>query len=862
MTDARYKKIVRLAIPLTAIGIFLVDLITPLGVTGWVCYLIPLLFSLRAGNRSLPYALAAGCSLLVVLGYFLSPPGIDPRLALTSRLAGVLVLWVMAFVIRHGQQTVAKMHWLSGAVEHSPVSIVITNRAGDIEYVNPKFTEVTGYAFKEVIGKNPRILKSGEMPLDNYRLMWKTITAGGEWCGEFHNRKKNGELYWELASISPLADDAGVITHFLAVKEDITERKRAEVALATEQRLLNSLITTIPDQVYFKDRNGRFFRVNEAFIRRHGLSDARQLLGRTDFDLFGEEHARQACEDEQKIMNTGEPMIDREEKEDWKDKHVTWVSSTKLPLRDETGKIVGIMGISRDITARKLAEEHIREQAALLDKAQDAIFVLDAEDHITYWNQSAERIYGWTAADAIGKTMVDLLFKGMATPQLANAIKTVNERGEWVGELQEYTKAGKAVTVQARCNLIRDEQGRPKSRLIINTDITEKKMFEYQFLRSQRMEGIGALASGIAHDLNNVLTPLLVFVQVLKEQITDAEGQEMLKTLEINVQRGASLVKQVLVFGRGVAGERVMVNPKHIASEIRQIINETFPKSLSFELQCAPDLWTVTGDPTQLHQVMLNLCVNARDAMPNGGKLSLHLTNLRFDETYASMNPEARAGPYVLIQVKDTGTGIPKEFQDRIFDPFFTTKEPGKGSGLGLSTTLSIVKAHGGFIHCHSAPDQGSTFEIYLPADALPVAVAGPPAEEPELPHGHDELVLLVDDEEPIRKIARKTLERFGYRVLLASDGAEAISLYASRRHEIDVVITDMVMPVMDGPATIAALKAINSNIKIVCSSGMASENDLARARDAGIRHFIAKPYTAETMLTTLQKILHERDAD
>ena len=1237
MTVARLRTVAAWAIPVLAAGEFLVDLITPLGVTDWVWYAIPLLFSLYVGSRTFPYVLAAVLSLLLLAGFFLSPPGIDSGLALISRLVGIVVIWVMALMIWHHKRTLAEVNMLSRAVEHSPASIVITDKAGNIEYVNPKFTKITGYSFQEAIGKNPRILKSGEMPPENYARLWETIQAGGEWRGEFHNRKKNGELFWESALISAIADTTGEITHFLAVKEDITERrrvaielresearyrslfehmqegvaycqmlyendqpqdfiyrttnkafeeltglknvagkkvtevipnirksnpqlfeiygrvastgkpekfeifleslkawlsvsayspvagyftaifdniterkqaeealarernllrqifdvlpdyiylkdeqsrfiicnnrrsdndaiqntaeligktdadffppeqaaqfradelavlagtplvdkeeiltrpdgrqqiiltnklpfrddsgkivgllgygrditerKRTEDALMAEQKLLNNLITASPDIIYFKDRESRFMRINDAFARKVGLPDARMALGKTDFDIFGE-HAQQTYEDEQRIMATGEPIIAKEEQEDWKDGHVTWVSSTKMPLRDNAGQIVGIMGISRDITerkrtekqltetldfnqkiisdasagilvfkasgqcvlangfaaqtingpvarileqnfrqleswrtsgmlrvaeealatgkpqqceshfvstfgqevwlvchftpftrgeephllllftditGRKQAEEHIREQAALLDKAQDAIFVLDLENRITYWNNSAERIYGWTAAEAIGKSAVELLYKGVITPQLANTMKKVNQRGEWVGELQEYTKNGKVVMVHGRCNLIRDEQGRTKSRLIINTDITEKKNFEVQFLRSQRMEGIGALAGGIAHDLNNILTPLLVAVQVLKEKVTDEDGKKLLQSLETNVQRGAGLVKQVLAFGRGVAGERIAVNPKHIVREIKQIIFETFPKSLEFELRTAPGLWTITGDPTQLHQILLNLCVNARDAMPNGGKLSIHMNNVSFDETYVGMNPEARVGPYVLIKVMDTGTGIPKNIQNRIFDPFFTTKEPGKGTGLGLSTTLTIVKSHGGFIHCHSTPGKGTSFEVYLPANDAQAAAADGPAEESRLPRGHNELVLVVDDEDSIRNLAQKVLERFGYRVVLAADGAEALSIYAPRQHEIDAVITDMVMPVMDGPSTISALKAINADVKIVTSTGMASEGGLAKAKDAGVQYFMPKPYTAETMLTTLDELLHGHHAN
>ena len=450
---------------------------------------------------------------------------------------------------------------------------------------------------------------------------------------------------------------------------------------------------------------------------------------------------------------------------------------------------------------------------------------------------------------------------GFDASKYAEVRKTILGIGYWQGEFTVRTKSGKEVFVEARWTLVRDSQGAPKSILGISTDITEKKKFEAQFFRAQRIESIGTLASGIAHDLNNVLTPLMVSVQLLKGKVTDEDRQKLLQALEANVQRGADLVKQVLTFGRGMEGMHIPVDPKHIVREIKQIVQETFPKSVEFESHCPADLWTITGDPTQLHQVLLNLCLNARDAMPKGGKLSLHMENVMLDETYAAMNPEARPGPYVVISVADTGTGIPKNIQDKIFDPFFTTKEPGKGTGLGLSTTLAIVNRHDGFILCQSEVGKGTTFKIYFPADRTPADAEKASEEDSGLPRGNNELVLVVDDEEPILDLVQKVLKRTGYRVLLAKDGVEAVALYAHRRQEIDVVIMDMIMPIMDGPAAIVALKAINADVKIVGSSGAASAGGMAKARDAGVRYFIPKPYTAETMLKTLHEILRKNHA-
>jgi PAS domain S-box-containing protein len=660
-----------------------------------------------------------------------------------------------------------------------------------------------------------------------------------------------------LTSKLPLRDQTGKIVGLMGIGRDVTERKQAEESFTAQQRLLDNLITAIPDLIYFKDRESRFIRINEAYALRQGLADIHAALGKTDFDIFGDQHARQAHEDEQRIMATGQPLIDKEEREDWKDGHVTWVSSTKLPMRDGTGKIVGIMGISRDITERKKAEQQLAEalnfNQKIISGATLGMLVYKASGQCVLANEAAARTVNGTVPQLLSQD-----FRQIVSWRISDLLK-IAELALATGKPQQVethfvSTFGKEIWLEAHFTSFM--QGNEPHLLFIFNDITERKKLEAQFLRAQRLESIGTLASGIAHDLNNVLTPLLISVQLLKEKVADEDGRRLLQSLEINVQRGASLVKQVLAFGRGIEGERVMVYPAHVVREIKQIVHETFPKSVEFELHSPADLWTIIGDPTQLHQVLLNLCVNARDAMPNGGKLSIHMENAAFDETYAGMELESKPGPYVAISVADTGTGIPKEIRDKIFDPFFSTKAPGKGTGLGLSTTLAIVKSHGGFIHCYSEPGKGTTFKAYFPANNVPAVVEKLSVEESKLPRGHNELVLVVDDEEPIRILVQKALEHFGYRVLLAADGVEAVSLYRSHQKEIDVVITDIVMPIMDGTTTIAVLKNINPDVRIVTSSGVASEGGMTRARNAGARCFIPKPYTAETMLNTLHEVL------
>ncbi|HEY9744172.1 MAG TPA: response regulator [Coleofasciculaceae cyanobacterium] len=502
---------------------------------------------------------------------------------------------------------------------------------------------------------------------------------------------------------------------------------------------------------------------------------------------------------------------------------------------------------------RKQAEQKIREQAALLDVATDAILVQDLENQILFWNKGAERLYGWKSVDALGQNAWELLYR-KSSPKLKQIQKTFDEKGEWQGELHQLTKDGKKIIVASRWTLVRDVEEKPKSILVVNTDITQKKQLEAQFLRAQRMESIGTLAGGIAHDLNNVLAPILMTAQLLETQLHDEQSKRLLPILVTNAKRGAALVKQVLSFARGLESKCTTLQVKHLISEIKQIVQETFPKSIEIYTNIRQDLGTVSGDATQLHQVLINLCVNARDAMPHGGILSIFAENLFIDENYARLNFDAKVGSYIVVTVADTGNGIPAEILDRIFEPFFTTKEIGKGTGLGLSTVLGIVKSHGGFVNVSSEVGKGTQFKVYLP---VAEAAQTEPVEDLELPKGHGELILVVDDEPAIRDITKTSLQTYNYRTLTASDGIEAVALYVEHQEEISVVLTDMMMPSMDGPTTIRTLQKINPQVKIIAVSGLAPNEKLTKAVGASVKTFLSKPYTVKELLTTLQSVLH-----
>ncbi|MEH1970029.1 hybrid sensor histidine kinase/response regulator [Nostoc sp.] len=633
------------------------------------------------------------------------------------------------------------------------------------------------------------------------------------------------------------------------------ERQRADDALRHSEERFRVALKNSPIFVYNQDRELRYTWV---YNPPSGVT-VEEILGKQDLDIIPVQDAQHLIAIKRGVLTTG--MGTREEVSITIKDTTRYYDLTVEPLRNESQEVVGVTCASIDISERqaaqrdrKMAEEKIREQAALLDVTTDAICVRDLNNQIIFWNKGAETLYGWQATEAWGKNASELLYDE-PSPEIEAALLQAISKGKWQGELTKLTKMGKEILVASRWSLVCDEQGKPKSILTVDTDITEKKHLEAQLFRAQRLESIGTLASGIAHDLNNILTPILAGAQLLPLKFPNADERtrHLLEILEINARRGADLVKQVLSFARGVGGKRITLQLKHLIVEVAKILKETFPKSIEISTDIPQELWMVSGDSTQLHQVLMNLCVNARDAMANGGTLSISAENLLIDENYARMNLEAKEGPYIVITVSDTGVGIPREMLDRIFEPFFTTKDVGQGTGLGLSTVLGIIKSHGGFVNVYSEPGSGTSFKVYLPA------VGGMETLSPEdLPPqtGHGELILVVDDEAAIQEITRTSLEDHNYKILVASDGIEAIALYAKNRDKISAVLMDMMLPSLDGLTAIRTLRKINPQVRIIASSGLMSDNKLNAAAAIGVNTFLSKPYTVNELLLSLQKVL------
>ena len=637
----------------------------------------------------------------------------------------------------------------------------------------------------------------------------------------------------------------------LRESEDHRRRQQAEEALREREEFFRLISENVTDLIAVVDLQAR--RVYSSPSYKPLLGDPEKLVGT---DSFREIHP----EDRERIRRVFRETIaagvgQRSEfRFLLKDGSIRYIESQGSVMRDKYGRVTNVIAVSRDVTDRKKAEEQIREQAALLDKAQDAICVTDMEQRILYWNRSAEALYGWTAGEAIGQYAHELLFRSDSSSQM-EALKSLIARREWKGELRQVTKGGAEIIVESRWTLVHDGTGRPKSILVINTDITEKKKLETQFFRSQRLENIGMLASGIAHDLNNVLAPIMMGVPMLRDRVTAPNDRKLLDMLDRSARRGAELVRQILSFARGVEGEHKLIQPRHLLTDLERMVLETFPKSIRLQKSIDPELWSVRGNATQIHQVLLNLCVNARDAMPGGGVLSVMAENILLTEAEASRHPDVKAGPFVVISVSDSGPGVAPALQEKIFEPFFTTKAPGKGTGLGLAGVRGIVKNHGGFVVVESEIGKGACFRIHLQA-AEHQSAQTTFAKSVEVPVGQGELILVVDDEEAIQQIARATLENYGYQVISANNGVEALAVYKQKRNEIKAVVLDSMMPIMDGGAALRALREIASDLKVIGVSGLNVDEQVS-VGPGGVEAFLTKPYTAQELLLKLHSVLH-----
>ncbi|PPJ63680.1 PAS domain S-box protein [Cuspidothrix issatschenkoi] len=770
----------------------------------------------------------------------------------------------------------------------APNGYVLTNVLGVIQEANYAMESLLGVRQNRLIGK-PLWIYIAKPYRSEYQSRLKKLDHLQEW--EIYLQPREDAPFPSSMRVSPFIDNQGNTTGYLWSICDIRDRKQLEARLRQDSDILEMRVAKrtselvianerLQQEVIEREKIQRSLEQSEARLTlaleagNIGIwdwdintnqivlsSNMAQMYGLTSCNVFTidenfwnfiypeeREHFRQG------IINAIEKKVDFvcEYRVMWSDGSVHWLSSRGKVHNDENGQPQRIIGTTRDISERKEIEQQLSEQAALLNIATDGIFVRDFETKILFWNQGAEKIYGWENQEVLGKNIKDIFYKSISYEQEIVALKAVFKSGYWEGELRKQTKSKEEIIVQSRWTLMLDAHGGPKAILTVDTDITEKKQLEKQFFRAQRMESIGTLAGGIAHDINNILTPILGSAQLLKGRLAQdkARHDEMLTMIENNVKQGAALVKQMLSFARGVEGKYTILQVNDLINDIIQFSIQTLPKSIVFFTDLAPRLWTVSGDETQLHQVLMNLIVNAGDAMPNGGNLSISTENLYINEEMMRRNCDVQIGNYIVITVRDTGTGMAPKTLERIFEPFFTTKDFGKGTGLGLSTVLGIIKSHKGCINVNSKVGQGSTFQIFLPSvnqKIIPVDT-----DNQAIHQGQGELILLVDDEEAIREVTKAVLESYNYQSITAKNGMEAITIYAQYQDQIKVVLMDMMMPEMDGNTAIRTLKTINPQVKIIACSGRNIQHLLEGNDETQVTGILLKPYSNEELLEKL----------
>ncbi len=621
----------------------------------------------------------------------------------------------------------------------------MTELDGTITYVNPAFEKVYGFTRDETIGKTPRILKSGILAQEHYEEFWNTLLSGKSIRDEFVNKTKDGRLITVGTSVNPVFSTQGAMIGFIAVQEDITESKRIEAALAHERTLLRTLIDNLPDYIYVKDTESRFILNNVAITHLLGASTPTEIVGRRDSDFFPRKLASQYYTDEQGIIRSGQPLINREETLIDAAGNRRWVLTTKVPLRDGDGKIVGIVGMNRDIT--------------------------------------------------------------------------------------------------------------------------ERKQLEQQLLQAQKMESVGTLAGGIAHDFNNILGIILGHTTLLKEAIADsARMSKSLMAIKKAVQRGVSLVEQLLTFARKADVQFQSVRLNDVIEDLVRLVEETFPKSIKFALQFDEQIPSIVGDPNQIHQALLNLLINARDAMlvplapgstigSNGGILSIKtetLVGFKMREYF----PDARGEQYVCVRVADTGIGMDEDTRNRIFEPFFSTKQLGTGTGLGLSVVYGIVKGHQGFIDVESEIGQGATFRLFFPTRRRDMEPFDTQVEVPEEVAGGKETILLVEDEEMLLDLLGTLLAGKGYRVLTSKDGIEAVDVYRRHRSEVALVLMDVGLPRLSGQEVLQKLKEMNPKVRVILASGYLDPLIKSEMLQAGAKYFVQKPYVPNEILRQVRDTL------
>ena len=790
-------------------------------------------------------------------------------------------------------------HELAQVFELAEDLIAVIGPDGRFKRVNPAFTRLLGWTAEELTGRSLVDHIHPDDLEDTRRAFAEAV--GGHPQEHFENRyrSRDGE-YRTLAWSGAAVQDDGVI---YAVARDVTAEARQlahrtavrdvlmEVAAGAEltptldrlMRLTESRLPGSTATVLEVDREVGRLRHLSAPSLPSGFA------GAVDGSPLGSAVTPARAASEAGTVVTADITTDPawEEHRDLAVRHGLrgcWA----VPLTDRHGEVVAVFALYLD-EARAPNDDEVRigeataaiagiavtrhlELAELADREErfrlmasatsDALWDWDFSTDTLWWSEGVERLFGYTTEEVsfdpswwVDRVHPDDRGAVVASLQAARD----GDAEAWQAEYRFRVADGGWARVEDRGTILRGDDGVALRAVGGVTDVTQRRELEEQYLRSQRMESLGALAGGIAHDLNNVLTPIMMSADLLAITDLDDQQRQTVATIAESAQRSAVMVDQILAFARGSRGERVVIAPDTLVNHVGGIVAESFPKAITVRSDVAAGTPSVFGDVAQLQQVLLNLLVNARDAMPNGGVVAVSAEPVEVDRPSAAMLGGLEPGGYVLFTVADTGVGMPADVRERAFEPFFTTKASGFGAGLGLSSSRTVIEAHDGAIHLYTERGRGTTVKVYLPVAEEPAGPRrSPDGRDGWAPRGSGEVVLVVDDEAAVRAVASQTLKAYGYGVVTARDGDEAVALYARQGEDIDVVVTDVTMPVFDGIATTQALRRIDPDARVIVASGLAGDDKADRAGNAGAREVLPKPYTTEQLLRAVRRALDD----
>jgi PAS domain S-box-containing protein len=741
--------------------------------------------------------------------------------------------------------------------EDNPSMYFTMDGEGTVLSVNLFEAAQLGYTVEELVGQP--ILKvfhpdDRGAVREQFALCLQNPMKVAHW--EFRKVRKDGRVLWvkEAARAVRGPRENPVV---LVVCEDITERKRAEEELFNSRQMHQLVLDNIPQRIFWKDRNSVYLGSNKTHAEDCGYDDPGKLVGKTDYETASAATADLYRGDDREVMETGRPKLNYEEPKIKPDGSQAWLRTSKVPLRDKEGRVIGVLGMYEDITARKEAEEERVRLVTAIEQSAEAIFIADTDWIIHYVNPAFERVSGYGRSEIVGQHVCILESDKHDKPFYDRIRETLDQGEVWTGRVMNKKKDGTFYHAEATASPVRDHSGAIINYVAVHRDITHEVTIERQLRQAQKMEAIGTLAGGIAHDFNNILAAIVGFTEIAMSKVPqESPVQHDLEQVLNAGSRATDLVRQILTFSRQTEQELRPVQITHTVKEALKLLRSSLPTTIDIrqEIALPPEGGVVLADPTQIHQVLMNLCTNAAHAMrARGGILSVGLSEVEADSSFVSSHPGLRVGPYVCLAVSDTGHGMDAAVMKRIFEPYFTTKGTGEGTGPGLAVVQGMVRGCGGAVTVYSEPGQGTTFRVYLPRIERETAPEPPRVEA--LPTG-DERILFVDDEKAIVDLGGRMLKSLGYDVVAKTSSLEALGTFRAQPDAFDLVITDMTMPAPTGMDLAKELMAIRPDIPIILCTGFSDLINATQAKEAGIREFVMKPFAARNFANTIRNVL------